>query len=87
MKTLLSAVFAVLYIQAVLGVDPHEHSKVVCYWNSTAYERQGGSFFTSFFASLTFMLHVKSIGRTFIILSVLNRFLESWEYRYQTCHK
>lgn len=48
MKTLLSVVFAVLYIQAVLGVDPHEHSKVVCYWNSTAYERQGGSFFTSF---------------------------------------
>ncbi|XP_050453622.1 chitinase-like protein Idgf4 isoform X1 [Cataglyphis hispanica] len=41
MKTLLSTVFAVLYIQAVFGVDPHEHSKVVCYWNSTAYEREG----------------------------------------------
>ncbi|XP_012226314.1 chitinase-like protein Idgf4 isoform X2 [Linepithema humile] len=41
MKTLLSVVFAVLCIQSVFGVDPHEHSKVVCYWNSTAYERQG----------------------------------------------
>ncbi|RLU15529.1 hypothetical protein DMN91_012523 [Ooceraea biroi] len=41
MKTLLSAVLVILCIQAALGVDPLEHSKVVCYWNSTAYERQG----------------------------------------------
>ncbi|KAL6261127.1 hypothetical protein P5V15_008656 [Pogonomyrmex californicus] len=41
MKTLLSAVFALLCIQAVFSVDPNEHNKVVCYWNSTAYERQG----------------------------------------------
>jgi len=41
MKTLLSAVFTVLAVQAVFGVDPNEHNKVVCYWNSTAYERQG----------------------------------------------
>ncbi|XP_024893074.1 chitinase-like protein Idgf4 isoform X2 [Temnothorax curvispinosus] len=41
MKTLLFTVFAVLCIQAVFGVDPNEHNKVVCYWNSTAYERQG----------------------------------------------
>lgn len=44
MKTLLSIALAVLCIQAVFGADPHEHSKVVCYWNSTAYERQGGLF-------------------------------------------
>ncbi|XP_033221448.1 chitinase-like protein EN03 [Belonocnema kinseyi] len=25
----------------VLAVDPHEHNKVVCYWNSTSFERQG----------------------------------------------
>ncbi|XP_011633966.1 chitinase-like protein Idgf4 isoform X3 [Pogonomyrmex barbatus] len=41
MKTLLLAVFALLCIQAVFSVDPNEHNKVVCYWNSTAYERQG----------------------------------------------
>ncbi|XP_032684923.1 chitinase-like protein Idgf4 [Odontomachus brunneus] len=41
MKTLLLTIFSVLCIQAVLGVDPYEHSKVVCYWNSTAYDRQG----------------------------------------------
>ncbi|XP_011138223.1 chitinase-like protein Idgf4 [Harpegnathos saltator] len=41
MKTLLLTIFAVLCIQTVLSVDPYEHTKVVCYWNSTAYERQG----------------------------------------------
>ncbi|XP_043475551.1 chitinase-like protein Idgf4 [Leptopilina heterotoma] len=25
----------------VSAVDPHEHNKVVCYWNSTSFERQG----------------------------------------------
>ncbi|KAL0106418.1 hypothetical protein PUN28_016264 [Cardiocondyla obscurior] len=41
MKTLFSVVLAVLCIQAVFGADSNEHNKVVCYWNSTAYERQG----------------------------------------------
>ncbi|XP_020277901.1 chitinase-like protein Idgf4 isoform X2 [Pseudomyrmex gracilis] len=41
MKTLLSIIFALLCIQAALSADPHEHSKVVCYWNSTAFEREG----------------------------------------------
>ncbi|XP_018313331.1 chitinase-like protein Idgf4 isoform X1 [Mycetomoellerius zeteki] len=41
MKTLLSAVFVVLCIKAVFSADPNEHNKVVCFWNSTAYERQG----------------------------------------------
>ncbi|XP_029178705.1 chitinase-like protein Idgf4 isoform X2 [Nylanderia fulva] len=41
MKMLFLVALAALCIQTVLGADPHEHSKVVCYWNSTAYERQG----------------------------------------------
>ncbi|XP_018058428.1 PREDICTED: chitinase-like protein Idgf4 isoform X2 [Atta colombica] len=41
MKTLLSVVFVVMCIKAVFSADPNEHNKVVCFWNSTAYERQG----------------------------------------------
>ncbi|XP_003702512.1 imaginal disc growth factor 4 isoform X2 [Megachile rotundata] len=41
MKVLLFAAIAVFCVQAVLSVDLHEHNKVVCYWNSTAFERQG----------------------------------------------
>ncbi|XP_043261071.1 chitinase-like protein Idgf4 isoform X2 [Colletes gigas] len=41
MKVLIFAAFAALCAQSVLSVDPHEHNKVVCYWNSTAFERQG----------------------------------------------
>lgn len=28
----------------VSAVDPHEHNKVVCYWNSTSFERHGKCF-------------------------------------------
>ncbi|KAK9297612.1 hypothetical protein QLX08_008755 [Tetragonisca angustula] len=41
MKVLIFAVVAVFYVQSALGVDTHEHNKVVCYWNSTAFDRQG----------------------------------------------
>ncbi|XP_076180390.1 imaginal disc growth factor 4 isoform X2 [Ptiloglossa arizonensis] len=41
MKVLIFAAFAALCAQSVLSVDLHEHNKVVCYWNSTAFERQG----------------------------------------------
>ncbi|XP_076237234.1 imaginal disc growth factor 4 isoform X2 [Calliopsis andreniformis] len=41
MKVLIFAALAVLSVQSVLSVDTHEHNKVVCYWNSTAFERQG----------------------------------------------
>ncbi|XP_017876180.1 chitinase-like protein EN03 isoform X2 [Ceratina calcarata] len=41
MRVLISAAVAVLCFSAVLCADTHEHTKVVCYWNSTAFERQG----------------------------------------------
>ncbi|KOC70074.1 Chitinase-like protein Idgf4 [Habropoda laboriosa] len=41
MKVLIFAAVAVFCAQSVLALDPHEHNKVVCYWNSTAFERQG----------------------------------------------
>ncbi|XP_015430447.1 PREDICTED: chitinase-like protein EN03 isoform X1 [Dufourea novaeangliae] len=41
MKVLIFAVFAAFCAPSVLTVDTHEHNKVVCYWNSTAFERQG----------------------------------------------
>ncbi|XP_053984569.1 chitinase-like protein EN03 isoform X1 [Hylaeus volcanicus] len=41
MKVLIIAAFAALCAQSVLGAELHEHNKVVCYWNSTAFEREG----------------------------------------------
>nr|XP_034185610.1 chitinase-like protein Idgf4 isoform X2 [Osmia lignaria] len=41
MKVLIFTAIAVFCVQSVLTVDVHEHNKVVCYWNSTAFERQG----------------------------------------------
>nr|XP_031830220.1 chitinase-like protein EN03 isoform X1 [Nomia melanderi]XP_031830221.1 chitinase-like protein EN03 isoform X1 [Nomia melanderi] len=41
MKVLFFAAVAAFCAQSVLSVDTHEHNKVVCFWNSTAYERQG----------------------------------------------
>ena len=41
MKVLIFTAIAVFFVQSVLTVDVHEHNKVVCYWNSTAFERQG----------------------------------------------
>lgn len=41
MKVLIFAAVAVFCVQSVFTVDTHEHNKVVCYWNSTAFERQG----------------------------------------------
>ncbi|XP_066601682.1 chitinase-like protein Idgf4 [Prorops nasuta] len=41
MKVLILSVLALLCVKAVICVDPHEHSKVVCYWNSTSFERLG----------------------------------------------
>ncbi|XP_076288904.1 imaginal disc growth factor 4 isoform X2 [Lasioglossum baleicum] len=41
MKVLILAAIAAFCIQSVLSVDTHEHNKVVCFWNSTAFERQG----------------------------------------------
>ncbi|XP_012288384.1 chitinase-like protein Idgf4 isoform X2 [Orussus abietinus] len=43
MKTL-PFIAVVLFLcgeHAVLSADPHEHNKVVCYWNSTSFERSG----------------------------------------------
>ncbi|CAK9826483.1 Chitinase-like protein Idgf4 [Anthophora retusa] len=41
MQVLIFAAVAVFCAQSVLSLDPHEHTKVVCFWNSTAFERQG----------------------------------------------
>ena len=41
MKVLIFAAVAVFCVQSVFTVDTHEHNKVVCYWNTTAFERQG----------------------------------------------
>ncbi|XP_034943964.1 chitinase-like protein Idgf4 [Chelonus insularis] len=41
MKTLVFAVIAAFAINLGAAVDPHEHNKVVCYWNSTSFERPG----------------------------------------------
>ncbi|XP_001599305.1 chitinase-like protein Idgf4 [Nasonia vitripennis] len=44
MKLLISTAVAVVLLVCVnsaFGVDPHEHSKVVCYWNATSFERAG----------------------------------------------
>ncbi|XP_076756308.1 imaginal disc growth factor 4 isoform X1 [Xylocopa sonorina] len=41
MKVLIFAAIAVLSVQSALSVDTHEHNKVVCYWNTTAFDRQG----------------------------------------------
>ncbi|XP_015600167.1 chitinase-like protein EN03 [Cephus cinctus] len=40
MKLLIAAIFAALCV-ATFAVDVHEHNKVVCYWNSTSFERSG----------------------------------------------
>lgn len=53
MKTLLLTIFSVLCIQTVLGADTNEHTKIVCYWNSTAYDRQG-----EFFSLIAPITHV-----------------------------
>ncbi|KAG7212244.1 hypothetical protein KM043_012575 [Ampulex compressa] len=39
MKVFIFAAFAVVCGRTVLGLDPHKNTKVVCYWNSTAFER------------------------------------------------
>lgn len=41
MKVLIFAAVAVFCVQSVFTVDTHEHNKIVCYWNTTAFERQG----------------------------------------------
>lgn len=41
MRIFIFAALAVLGLKAVLAVDTHEHNKVVCYWNATAFERAG----------------------------------------------
>lgn len=41
MKLLILAAIAAFCVQSVLSVDTHEHNKVVCFWNSTAFEREG----------------------------------------------
>ncbi|KAJ8665193.1 hypothetical protein QAD02_006855 [Eretmocerus hayati] len=44
MRLLISAATAVVlvaFVNSVVSVDPHEHNKVVCYWNSTSFERAG----------------------------------------------
>ncbi|KAG8039870.1 hypothetical protein G9C98_000599 [Cotesia typhae] len=38
---LLLAVIAALTVSLGAALDPHEHNKVVCYWNSTSFERPG----------------------------------------------
>lgn len=59
MKVLIFAAFAALCAQSVLSVDLHEHNKVVCYWNSTAFERQGNILFCN-----RQSLHLRKIERT-----------------------
>ncbi|XP_076378568.1 imaginal disc growth factor 4 isoform X1 [Megalopta genalis] len=41
MKVLILVAFVAFSAQLALSADPHEHNKVVCFWNSTAFERQG----------------------------------------------
>lgn len=41
MKLLLLAVITALAVNLGVALDPHEHSKVACYWNSTSFERSG----------------------------------------------
>jgi chitinase len=41
MKLLILAAVAALCINLGATVDIHEHNKVVCYWNSTSFERSG----------------------------------------------
>ncbi|KAG7212243.1 hypothetical protein KM043_012574 [Ampulex compressa] len=45
MKVLIFAALAVVCSRTILGDDPHESTKVVCYWNSTASERTGRGLF------------------------------------------
>ncbi|KAK0167192.1 hypothetical protein PV327_004623 [Microctonus hyperodae] len=41
MKLIYLALIAAFVINLGATLDPHEHNKVVCYWNSTSYQRSG----------------------------------------------
>ncbi|XP_043274022.1 chitinase-like protein Idgf4 isoform X2 [Venturia canescens] len=45
MKSILCLGLLALCLGSAIAVDPHEHNKVVCFWNSTSFERQGPSKF------------------------------------------